>query len=306
MSPKSTDPVLVTSATGRQGGATVRALLADGTSNVRAMVRDPNTPKAKQLAAAGAHLVVGDFEDLVALRAACIGVRAVFSMQSPIMSSAGVDFSRERGWADNLVSAALAEGVPTFVHSSTSGVGEHRDAPGWKEGKYPSQFDYYENKLYAIERVRNAGFESFTIVLPGTFMTHSMIDPSTFADGRRLVTVVAPEHKFPLIDPVDIGIASAAAMNDPATFNGVKLHLAGEMLTLGEIVEILSRLDGRDYVVESGTPEEAAANGLNPAIAESMMFVNVLQVPAVPEIARSYGLTPIGFETWARRKRDMD
>lgn len=305
MTAQNADPVLVTSATGRQGGATVRALLADGTPNVRAMVRDPSAPKAQALAAAGAQLVVGDFEDPAALRAACAGARAVFSMQSPIMSPTGVDFSKERPWADNLVSAALAEGVPTFVHSSTSGVGEHRRAPGWKEGKYAAQFDYFENKLYAVELVRNAGFESFTIVFPGTFMDHPMIDPTTFADGRRLVTVIVPEHKIPLIDTLDIGIASAAAMNDPATFNSVDLHLAGDLLTLPEIVEILSRLDGRDYVVESGTPEEAAANGLNRSIAESMTFVNVLEIPATPEIARSYGLTPIRFETWARRQRGL-
>src|SRR5207247_1480281 len=110
----------------------------------------------------------------------------------------------------------------------------------------------------------------------------------------------------PLIDPADIGIASAAAMNNPVTFNGVDLHLAGDLLTLPEIVEILSRLDGRDYVVESGTADEAAANGLSPAVAEAMMFVNVLEVPATPDIARSYGLTPIDFETWARRQRGLD
>jgi len=300
------DPVLVTSATGRQGGATVRALLADGTTNVRAMVRDPQASKAQALAAEGAQLVVGDFEDPAALRSACAGARAVFSMQSPVMSPTGVDFSKERPWADNLVEAALAEGVPTFVHSSTSGVGEHRHAPGWQEGKYASQFDYYENKLYAVELVRSAGFESFTIILPGTFMNHPMIDPATFADGRRLVTVLLPQHKIPLIDVGDIGIASAAAMNDPATYNGVDLHLAGDLLTLPEIVGILSRLDGKEYVVQSGTPEEAAANGLNPAIAEAMTFVNVLEIPATPEIARSYGLTPITFETWARRQRGLD
>jgi uncharacterized protein YbjT (DUF2867 family) len=305
MTAMSTDPVLVTSSTGRQGGATVRALLARGTPDVRAMVRDPQAPSAQALAAAGAQLVVGDFEDPASLRAACAGARAVFSMQSPIMSPTGVDFTKERPWADNLVAAALAVGVPTFVHSSTSGVGEHRRAPGWKEGKYAAQSDYYENKLYAIELVRNAGFESFTIIFPSTFMSHPMIDPRTFADGRRLVTVIRPDHKIPLIDTTDIGIASAAAMNDPATFNGVDLHLAGDLLTLPEVVEILSGLDGKDYVVESGSPEEAAANGLNRSIAEAMTFVNVLEVPATPAIARSYGLAPIDFETWARRQRGL-
>src|SRR6187402_1431319 len=90
-------PVLVTAATGRQGGATARALLQ-----------------------AGAQLLVGDLDDPTSLRAACAGARAVFSMQSPIVSETGVDFSKERKQGKNLVEAALAAGVGTFVHTATS------------------------------------------------------------------------------------------------------------------------------------------------------------------------------------------
>jgi uncharacterized protein YbjT (DUF2867 family) len=62
-----TDPVLVTAATGNQGGATARALLANG-STVRVLVRNPEAPNAKALAAAGAQVVVGDLDDLASLR----------------------------------------------------------------------------------------------------------------------------------------------------------------------------------------------------------------------------------------------
>ncbi|WP_237080152.1 NmrA family NAD(P)-binding protein [Myxococcus xanthus] len=64
--------VLVTAATGRQGGATARALLAEGSTSVRVLVRNPEVPNARALAA-GAEVVVGDLDDLASLRAACAG-----------------------------------------------------------------------------------------------------------------------------------------------------------------------------------------------------------------------------------------
>ncbi|HET7524171.1 MAG TPA: hypothetical protein VFJ79_08530, partial [Acidimicrobiales bacterium] len=71
------------------------------------------------------------------------------------------------------------------------------------------------------------------------------------------------------------------------------------------IAEILSRLDGKEYVVQSGSVDEAAANGLHRSIAQGMTFVNFLDVPAHPDIARSYGLSPIDFETWAHQQRGL-
>ncbi|WNG17658.1 NmrA family NAD(P)-binding protein [Cystobacter fuscus] len=300
----SSAPVLVTAATGRQGGATARALL-EGNTSVRVMVRSPDAPNAKALAAAGAEVVVGDLDDPRSLRAACAGARAVFSMQSPIISATGVDYSKEREQGKNLVEAALAEGVGTFVHTATSGVGDHRNVEGWAEGRWKSHEDYWENKLATCELVRNAGFDRWTIILPATFMDHPMLDPAGFVDGRQLVTVVRTDRPIGLIAPEDIGKAAAAAINDPARFKGVTLQLAGDLLTLPQIAEILSRLDGKEYVVKSGTVEEAVAAGLHPGVAQGMTYMNVAPVLARPELARAYGLSPMSFETWARQQRRM-
>ncbi len=188
------DPVLVTAATGRQGGATARALLAEGKTSVRVMVRDPDAPNAKALAAAGAEVVVGDLDDPASLRAACAGARAVFSMQSPIVTATGIDFSKERAQGKNLVEAALAAGVGTIVHTATSGVGDHRNVEGWAEGRWKSHEDYWENKLATCELVRSAGFARWTILLPATFMDHPMLDPAGFVDGRRMITVIKTDR----------------------------------------------------------------------------------------------------------------
>lgn len=300
----STASVLVTAATGRQGGATARALLAEGSNSVRVMVRNPEAPNARALAAAGAEVVVGDLDDPASLRAACAGARAVFSMQSPILSATGVDYSKERQQGRNLVEAALAEGVGTFVHTATSGVGDHRNAEGWAEGRWKSHEEYWENKLATCDLVRTAGFKHWTLLLPATFMDQPMLDPAGFVDGRQLLTVIRTDRPIALIAPEDIGRAAAAAINDPARFHGVTLQLAGDLLTLPQVAEILSRLDGKEYAVQSGTVEEAVAAGLHPGVAQGLTYMNVAPVLARPEMARAYGLSPMSFETWARQRRE--
>ncbi|RYZ43878.1 MAG: NAD-dependent epimerase/dehydratase family protein [Myxococcaceae bacterium] len=296
--------VLVTAATGRQGGATARSLLAEGSSTVRVLVRNPEAPKARALAAAGAQVVVGDLDDPASLRAACAGARAVFSMQAPIVSATGVDFSKERQQGSNLVEAALAEGVETFVHTATTGVGAHRDVEGWAEGRWKSHEQYWENKFATCELVRNAGFKHWTVILPATFMDHDMLDPAGFVDGRRLITVVKADRPLAWIAPEDVGRAAAAAIINPATFNGVTLELAGDVLTLPQVAEILSRIDGKEYGVQSGTVEEAVAAGLHPGVAQGMTYMNVAPLLARPEIASAYGLSLMGFEAWARQRRE--
>ncbi|MDF5710566.1 MAG: NmrA family NAD(P)-binding protein [Nostoc sp. S4] len=59
----SNQTILVTGATGNQGGAVARHLLQRGKFTVRAFVRDQNKPAAQALKQAGAELAQGDFSD---------------------------------------------------------------------------------------------------------------------------------------------------------------------------------------------------------------------------------------------------
>ena len=82
--------VLVTGATGNQGGAVARALL-DHQMKVRAFVRDPAKPKAQALAELGAELVRGDLGDAGSLVAAARGVDSVFVLTTPFAPGVGID-----------------------------------------------------------------------------------------------------------------------------------------------------------------------------------------------------------------------
>src|SRR4051812_44865190 len=78
--------ILVTGATGKQGGATARRLV-EKEHRVRALARDIGSPAAKALAASGVELVRGDLGDRAALDRALAGVDAMFLVTTPYGSS---------------------------------------------------------------------------------------------------------------------------------------------------------------------------------------------------------------------------
>ena len=72
--------ILVTGATGAQGGSVARALLSQDKFAVRIFTRDDTSPKAIALQLSGAELAIGDFENVESLRTAMKGVYGVFGL----------------------------------------------------------------------------------------------------------------------------------------------------------------------------------------------------------------------------------
>ncbi|MEU3184054.1 NmrA/HSCARG family protein [Streptomyces sp. NPDC006923] len=291
-------PVLVAGATGRQGGATARALLAAGVP-VRALVRDPATDRAKAVEALGAELVTGDLDDRDSLTRAAEGARAVFSVQMPEMG--GRAFEGELAQAVNLIEGARAAGVPQFVHTSVSGAGQHTGAPGWAEGRWAVLEPYFATKAGIQDRVREAGFRHWTLIKPGTFMenflpSEAFLLPRGVEGG--LVSVLKPGTALSLVAVDDIGGTAAAAIAEPERFDGVELELASDYLTMTEIAGILSRALGTELATPEMTLEEAVAAGLPPA-GVSHEWMNVVGQPARPRYARALGIPLTSFEEWA-------
>src|SRR5690606_14788163 len=100
--------VIVTGATGKQGGAVARALLRGGLP-VHVRVLDPGSEPAAALGSLGAVSVRGDLGDVASLRAALAGARGVFSVQVPDLAAPAGDSEVRHG--RNLVEAARAAGV---------------------------------------------------------------------------------------------------------------------------------------------------------------------------------------------------
>ncbi|SDX65451.1 Uncharacterized conserved protein YbjT, contains NAD(P)-binding and DUF2867 domains [Saccharopolyspora shandongensis] len=300
-------PVLVTGATGKQGGATARTLLAAGVP-VRALVRDPATDRAKAVEALGAELVTGDLHDRDSVLRAAEGARAVFSVQMPEMTNEGPDFAGEVTQGVNLVEAALAAGVPQFVHTSVSGAGQHTETPGWAEGRWAALEPTLGAKSAIQDRIRAAGFPRWTLLKPVFFMENFLpsmayLFPRGIEGG--LVSVLNPETRLPLVAVDDIGAAAAAAIAAPERFHEVELELASDHLSMTEIAEALSRALGTPLSAPDMTEEEALAAGM-PAMGASHEWLNVAGQPGRPEYARDLGIPLTGFERWAQEHMRAD
>ncbi|MDO0930325.1 NmrA family NAD(P)-binding protein [Streptomyces sp. DG2A-72] len=294
-------PVLVTGATGKQGGATVRALRAADVP-VRALVRDRATDRAKAVEALGAELVTGDLHDSDSVVRAAEGARAVFSVQMPAMTAEGFDFEGEVTQGTNLIEGAKAAGVRQFVHTSVSGAGQHTETPGWAEGRWASMEPTMSAKSAIQDRLRAAGFPHWTLLKPATFMENflpsmAFLFPRGIEGG--LVTVLNPETRVSLVAVDDIGRAAAAALAAPEQFDGVELELASDYLSMTEIAEVLSRALGTQLSAPDMTEEEALAAGM-PAYAASYEWLNVAGQPGRPHYARDLGIPLTSFEEWAQ------
>ncbi|MFD7155195.1 NmrA family NAD(P)-binding protein [Kribbella sp. NPDC059898] len=246
--------VVVSGATGRQGGATARRLLADGW-RVRALVRDKAAPAAEALAAAGAELVVADFDEPSTLVPALEGAGGLFAVPPAVYGPDGsnpeLEFARGRALAD----AAAAVGVRHVVFTGVASTsGEAFAAPGKRRTE-----QYLREHLPLV-----------TVLRPVRFMTNYLAAPGLGLDGfvdgvhRHLFT---PDEPLQIIAVEDIAVFAALAFEQPERFAGRTLELAGDELTPVEAVAAIAEATGVPLRYEQLTQDEAAA--LNPEIAET-------------------------------------
>ena len=292
--------ILVTGATGLQGGAVVDALLADGAS-VRALVRDPASESSRKLANRGVELVKGHFDDVASLQSAMKGVRGLFSMQNPPLPH---DLDAELRTGRNLVDTALASGIDTFVHTSVARAGDQQSFVGWKDGRWFRE--YWNSKSGVNDMVRTAGFPHWVILKPALLMTNYLpprarwMWPSLEKSGR-IVTAVEMDTKLDMIDPADLGRFAAAAFANPDHFHGQEIDLAAEALTPVEIAEIISQATGKTVPVVHVTAEEAKAQGVPPGVVQSEEWDNVEGYKVDLDKAGSYGIKLTTFAVFARK-----
>ncbi|MEV6948875.1 NmrA/HSCARG family protein [Streptomyces sp. NPDC051172] len=249
--------ILVTGATGLQGGATARALLHRG-HPVRALVRTPDSPAALELAARGAELVRGDLDDPRSLRRAMTDVDGVFSVQT-FMTDAGVGGEVRQGRA--LAQAAADTGVPHVVYSSVGGAERSSGVP------------HFESKRAVERRLEELGVPH-TVLRPTFFMDNFAAHPPQVEDGTLVLRLaLRPSTRVQLIASEDIGAFAADAFERPEEYLGRAVELAGDELTAGEIAEALGAAAGLPARFEPLSPSDVAANPHIPFAAEiSLMF----------------------------------
>lgn len=221
--------VLVTGATGRQGGAALRHLLQRGW-RVRALTRNPEKPSARQIAELGAEVVRGDLDDPTQVRAAIAGVYGVFSVQD--YWTKGVGFEGEIRQARNLIEAAKEAGVQHFVQTS---IARCHEAP---------KVEHFRSKHEVERLIDGAGLPR--TFLRTVFFMDNFIDPQV---GKLMLPVLSsaldPETRFHMVAVDDIGAFAAAAFDRPDEYLGKTIDLAGDELTIAEIRQLYTETTGR-------------------------------------------------------------
>lgn len=215
--------IAVTGATGAQGGATARALLARG-HRVRALTRSPESPAAVALRELGARIHHADFDDHASLDAALAGADSLFAVTTPFDTDTTVEVRHGRA----LVDAAAAAGIGHLVFTSVAHADRDTGVP------------HYESKFAIEQHLRESGVP-FTILGPAAFMDNYRTGWTL--DGLRTGVFSWPmptDQPFALICAHDIGAFAALALDRRGDFLGRRIDIAADRLTPAQIAAALT------------------------------------------------------------------
>lgn len=219
------ESILVTGATGAQGGAVARALLTRG-HHVRALTRTPHSVAAQRLGRLGADVVHGDFDDPASLGTALRGVRAVFAVTTPFGSDTGAETRHGIALVD------AARDVDHIVFTSASNADRGTGIP------------HFDSKQRIEEHLATAG-PQWTVLGPAAFIDDKFGEWTL--KGLREGTFYLPmpsDRELHLVAVRDIADVAVLALEQPARFTGRRLDLAGEALTPAAMAEALAAAIG--------------------------------------------------------------
>jgi uncharacterized protein YbjT (DUF2867 family) len=220
--------VVVTGATGKQGGAVARGLLERG-HKVRAVTRDPNSSQAKSLADAGATVVAASLEDTAALTQALKGATSLFAMTTPF--GGGTESETRQGVA--AADAAKAAGVH-LVFTSVGSANRQTGIP------------HFDSKYEVEKHIAKVGGRA-TVLAPVYFMENLItFGKEQLAKGIYGGTL-PPTRTLAQVAVADIGAVAVRVLEEPGRFTGKRFDLASDELTGNDVVAILSRVTGRPF-----------------------------------------------------------
>jgi uncharacterized protein YbjT (DUF2867 family) len=275
--------ILVTGATGKQGGAVVDALLAKSSSDfeILAVTRDTTSARAKQLANKSPiiKLIKGDLNDIPALfataRAASSSstspapIWGVYSVQATPVSDKTATHESEVKQGKELVDQSIKEGVTHFVYSSVDRGGDEKS---WTTPTDVKHFvTKHEIELHLRDTVdKSSSSMGWTILRPVAFMDN--LSPGF---GYK-VFISALRDTLPADKPLqwvatkDIGVFAAEAFANPSKWNRKAVGLAGDSLTHEQLSQSFNKATGAPV----GTTFGFLGGALKWAVADMGSMIN--------------------------------
>jgi len=276
------DVVLVTGATGQQGGAVAHELLAKK-HRVAVMTRKPDSPAAQALAKRGAKVVKGDLDDPASLEQALGGVWGVFAVQNTW--EAGVE--KEEAQGKRIAELAKRRGVEHFVYSSVGSAHRKTGIP------------HFDNKWRVEETVRRLGFPSYVVIRPVFFMENwisGWFKPGI--DQGKLMIGLKPDTVVQMIAVRDIGQYGRLAFEKHVELQGRAIDIAGDAHTMPETARILSQAAGRTITFQPVPIAEVRKASMDYALMLEW-FDRVGYDVDIPAVAKEYRVRPTTLKEWA-------
>jgi uncharacterized protein YbjT (DUF2867 family) len=251
--------IVVFGATGAQGGGLAHAILTDSNSefDVRAVTRDVNSDKAKELAAMGAEVVAANIDDASSVRKVMEGAYGAYCVTffwdhySP---------EKEMEEAQHMAAAAKEAGLKHVIWSTLEDV---RKWVPLDDNSMPTLRDKYkvphfDGKGASDHYFTDAGLP-VTFMLPSYYWDNLIyfgMGPKRGADGKLSITFPMGDKKMAGIASGDIGKCAYGIFKKGASLIGKRVGVAGDQLTCAEMAEAISKALGQDVSYHEITPEQ--------------------------------------------------
>ncbi|HEU4887921.1 MAG TPA: NmrA/HSCARG family protein [Thermoanaerobaculia bacterium] len=283
--------IAVVGATGAQGGGLVRAIAADpnGPFQARAITRDVNSDKARELAALGVEVVAADIDDADSVRRAFEGAYGAFCVT---FFWGHFSAEKEIEEARIMANAARDAGVQHVIWSTLEDTRKlvplSDDRMPTLHGKY--KVPHFDGKGEADQVFREAGVP-VTYLLTSFYwdnFIHFGMGPARGADGTLAITLPMGDSKLPGIAAEDIGRCAYGIFQHPELI-GHRVGISGEHLSGSEMAAAFSEIAG----------EEVRYNAVEPDVYRSFGF------PGADDLGNMFQYKR-DFEPTYRAARDVE
>jgi len=267
--------IAVIGATGAQGGGVARAILNDKNSEfaVRAVTRDPNSDKAKELAKMGAEVVAGDVDDVQSLKRVLKGAYGAFFVT---FFWAHYSAEKEMAEAKNMAEAAKEAGLKHVIWSTLEDTRKYVPLDDNRmptlQGKY--KVPHFDGKGESDHYFTDLGVP--TTFLLASYYWENLIyfgmGPKRGADGKLAITFPMGNKKMAGIGAEDIGKCAYGIFKRGTELIGKTVGIAGEQLTCHEMAKALSKALGKEVSYNEITPAQYRSLGFPGADDVGNMF----------------------------------
>jgi len=305
--------IAVVGATGAQGSGLVRAILGDpaGGFKVRALTRDVNSDKARELAKMGAEVVAANVDDQESLTKAFNGAYGAFCVT---FFWAHFSPDKEKANAKAMAQAAKEAGVRHVIWSTLE---DTRKFMPLSDNRMPTLMDHYKVPHFDAKGEANAYFTDLD--LPVTILNTSFywdnfiyagMGPQKGPDGKLAITMPMGDKKLPGISADDIGKCAYGIFKGGDKYIGKTIGISGEQLTGAQMAEELSKALGKEVVYNDIPPEVyrsfdfPGAEDVGNMFQFKRDFEQQFTAARKPETARALNPSLKSFRTWLAENKD--